>query len=1099
MAKAHSTDVHGLDGEAYPLLFESVDNMVCTLDLEGRITTVNHAGERLTGYARDQLVGRSALDLIAPDARERATQQFRARVANNGDRTADESVLVARDGRRIPIEVTSALVLRHGRPESVLGIVRDLTERRRAEEALRQSEQRFHDAFESAAIGMALVAPDGRFLEVNASLCQIVGYSADELVACTFQDITHPDDLDTDLGYVRQMLSGEISSYQMEKRYFHRDGEIVWVLLSVSLVKDGGGRPLYFVSQIQDISERKRAQQALEQSRAQLAEAQRTAQIGSWQKLESGAYGWSDELSRILGIDRDDGPHSQDRLLELVHPDDRERLLAALERVDASANEELSIELRIVRPDGAVRWVHSRGRGGEGGAVRVGTVQDITERKEAELQYRTLVEHLPLTMFNRPLQLHATNLFISPQVEEMLGYPAEQWLNDPDLTRKAIHPDDRERVLEAAARLREHGEPMDLEYRYVAPDGRIVWVLDRSYLIYDDTGAPLYVQGFLADITARKQVEADRDRLGDELHRAQKLEALGRLAGGVAHDFNNMLTAIRGYSELLLDRLEPGSPAYDEAAEIRRAAEQATGLPQQLLAFGRRQSLEPKLVDLNEVVSTARGLLRHLLTETIELVAIPEAAAATTLVDPGQIEHALVNLALNARDAMPDGGRLTIATRDAEVDAALAAEHDAAPGKYVVVAVTDTGTGMDDEMQARAFEPFFTTKAQGEGTGLGLASVYGTVTQSDGFVRLESAPGAGTTVELYFRHAAVPAAAPRNAQPARRRLPTVLVAEDEDIVRRLAADVLSRSGFRVLTAADGAEALRLHEHLDGPLDALVTDVVMPGVGGRELAERIREIDPRLPIVFMSGYAGQAGSADLGSLERAGHLQKPFSPRTLVDAVRHAVGDVDLGTERAADAPTTCLVADDHPTVLDSVARFLESRQFEVVRARNGTEALEKIASLKPALALLDAAMKPLGGIEVARRGLDASAGTRIVVYTGHNDQALLDEALAAGARGFVLKEGSLPELERALRVVAGGGTYVDARVAAANGPSIHLTPREHEVLTLVADGMTNDRVAARLSISPETVQSHIRKAMDKLDADTRTEAVANALRRSLIA
>jgi DNA-binding NarL/FixJ family response regulator len=393
---------------------------------------------------------------------------------------------------------------------------------------------------------------------------------------------------------------------------------------------------------------------------------------------------------------------------------------------------------------------------------------------------------------------------------------------------------------------------------------------------------------------------------------------------------------------------------------------------------------------------------------------------------------------------------------------------------------------MDEQTRARAFEPFFTTKPQGEGTGLGLASVYGAMTQSEGFVRLESEPGTGTTVEVYlpFSPAPVEAAGDVRAEP-RRRLPTVLVAEDEDIVRRLAANVLSRDGFRVVTAADGAEALRLFDDPDCPVDVLLTDVVMPGVSGRELARRVRQLAPSTPIVFMSGYTGH-GSADLGVHERVAFLQKPFSPRVLVETVRRVIED---------RRSLVCLVADDHPTVLDSVSRFLESKGIEVVRATDGNAALDQIERLQPAVALIDVAMRPLNGIDVARR----AARTPVVLYTGHRDHSLVAAAHAAGARGVVLKEGSLAELEQAVRVVADGGAYVDPRLRREQDGAVRLTAREEQVLRLVADGMTNDRVAATLAISPETVQTHVRKAMEKLDAGTRTEAVATALRKSLIA
>jgi DNA-binding NarL/FixJ family response regulator len=545
---------------------------------------------------------------------------------------------------------------------------------------------------------------------------------------------------------------------------------------------------------------------------------------------------------------------------------------------------------------------------------------------------------------------------------------------------------------------------------------------------------------------------------------------------------------------LLVDSLDPGSAAYAEARQIKRAAEQAAELPQQLLAFGRKQTLQPVLVDLNEVVTATGRLLRHLVTEKIKLVTDIAARRAHASVDPSQVEHVLVNLALNARDAMPEGGTLTLTTRDIEVAPGLAREHDVAPGPYVSVAVTDTGAGMDEATKARIFEPFFTTKAPGAGSGLGLARVYGTVTQSGGFLQVISAPGAGTTIAIHFPCEATAPAPVR--EPGLDALgPAVLLAEDEDVVRDFAAAVLERAGYRVHAAADGAQALELYTQLSGRVNAVVTDLVMPGIGGRELRDRLLALDPSLPVVFMSGYADEPVEPDQG--DDVTFLQKPFSPRSLVDAVHER-----LDTVAPADA-ITCVVADDHPAVLDAVTRFLESKDIRVTQAASGEEALQAIEGLKPAVAIVDASMSPLDGLDVTRRTATLSPGTRTVVYTGHHDSALLEEALDAGASGLVFKEAPLTELERALRIVAEGGTYVDpelaAAVTAAREALPSLTPRELQILGLVADGMTNEKVAESLSISPETVQSHVRNAMVKLGAESRTEAVATALRLSLIA
>jgi two-component system, cell cycle sensor histidine kinase and response regulator CckA len=1096
--------------EIASLLFDRVDNMVCTLDLSGRFTSVNTAGEQLTGYTADELVGTFASELIAPDFRDAAVEQFRARLAGTQDEHSDETVLLTRTGVRVPIAVTSTVVLSGDAPAGVLGVVHDLTEQRRVAAALLESERRFRRSFESAAIGMALVAPEGRFLEVNASLCGIVGYTADELLSLTYQDITHADDVDLDVEYARQVLAGEIRSYSMEKRYIHKSGAIVWIQLSVSLVTDADGAPVHFVAQIQDITERKHAQEELELSEARLAEAQQTAHIGSWEWIaDTGAVTMSSELRRIYAVDADEDIALDRLILERVHPLDRERLIAASNRV-LTLSDHSELEFRALLPSGEVKWLYSRSEPLiESGRVtgRRGIAQDITERKAAEerlaaaeRQYRTLVEHLPLGMYIRPLDMTKPNIYASPQVEPMLGYPASEWESDPDLLARIVHPDDRERVLGEARRVRATGEPVRDEYRYVTKDGRTVWVQDETYVVTDEDDAPAYVQGYLLDITERKQAEAERDRLREELHHAQKLEALGRLAGGIAHDFNNMLTAIRGYSELLVDALEPGSPAHREALQVRRAAERAAELPQQLLAFGRKQTLQPRLVDLNEIVITSSHLLKRLITESVELVTRPSSDFAHAFVDPSQIEHVLVNLALNARDAMPAGGTLTIETRVVELTEPTAEELDldAAPGPYVVISVGDTGLGMEPEVRDRIFEPYFTTKEPGLGAGLGLSSVYGTVTQSGGFVRVESEPGSGTTLDVYLPRVS---AANALVSGEDRGKPAVLLVEDEEIVRAMAKRVLEGAGFHVLAAADGDEALQLYEQVGGLLVAVVADLVLPGLTGRELAERIRELDPAVPIAFMSGYTDDPFDTALAHGENAVLVQKPFTPRVLVETVRALAASEPAGLERAA---ISCVIADDHPAVLDSVSRYLETKDVDVTLAVDGTAALRRIEEVQPAVALLDVGMGEPDGIDVTRRAGDVSPETRVIVYTGRRDPDLLDRSFDAGARGFVFKESPLSELERAVKIVAAGGTYIDPDVARlresepAASPS-PLTNREVEILTLIAGGMTNERVASELSISPETVQSHVRHAMDKLDASTRTEAVAKALRLALIA
>jgi DNA-binding NarL/FixJ family response regulator len=457
---------------------------------------------------------------------------------------------------------------------------------------------------------------------------------------------------------------------------------------------------------------------------------------------------------------------------------------------------------------------------------------------------------------------------------------------------------------------------------------------------------------------------------------------------------------------------------------------------------------------------------------------------------------------------------VTITTSSSDLDEQAAAGLGGHAGPHVVLTVADRGDGMDADTKAKIFEPFFTTKQTG--SGLGLSTVYGIVRASRGHIRVQTQPGEGSTFEIWLpradanatREAEIPLEHATVAAVAG----TVLVAEDEPIVRELAVDVLEGGGYRVMPSANGEEALALCEGSTDAIDVLVTDLVMPGMGGRELAQCVLAQRPDTRVVVMSGYAEDprvVGDEDDPQGVVPVFLQKPFAPNALLECVAESVERAD-GSRHEGPADigniATCLVADDHPAVLDSVCRYLDRNRFDVVaRATRGDDALALITREQPAIALLDVRMPALTGIEVARHASRCAPETRIVLFTGYGDRTMLEQALDAGARAFILKEAPMPELLRALTIVATGGTYVDpelARVLASAQTAVALsplTPREQQILGLVADGMTNDKAGEALGISPETIQSHVRNAMAKLDADTRTQAVATAFRRSLLA
>ncbi|MGH7277562.1 MAG: ATP-binding protein, partial [Candidatus Rokuibacteriota bacterium] len=423
------------------------------------------------------------------------------------------------------------------------------------------------------------------------------------------------------------------------------------------------------------------------------------------------------------------------------------------------------------------------------------------------------------------------------------------------------------------------------EYRFRRADGSFAAVFDRGYVIRDGGGHPVRMIGAMQDVSGRRELE-------DQLRQVQKMDAVGQLAGGIAHDFNNLLTVITGRGELLRSRINAADPAHRDVALIVSTAQRASSLTHQLLAFSRRQLLQPRVLDLNAVLGGLAPMLRRLIGEDIELTLVPETDQARVKADPAQLEQIIVNLAVNARDAMPSGGRLSVKTGDLVADEAFVRQHPGAHTvPYAVLTVADTGVGMDGDMQARIFEPFFTTKEVGKGTGLGLSMVYGIVRQHNGLIAVESEPGRGSVFRIYFPRVdeptePLPSAAA--AGEALRGTETILLVEDEIAVRELARDILLRHGYTIITAANAGEALLICEKEPQPIHLLVSDVIMPLMSGRQLAERLRPLRPAMKILFMSGYthAMAAGRAALDP--HTSFLHKPFTPDMLASKVREVL-------------------------------------------------------------------------------------------------------------------------------------------------------------------------------------------------------------------
>jgi PAS domain S-box-containing protein len=499
-------------------------------------------------------------------------------------------------------------------------------------------------------------------------------------------------------------------------------------------------------------------------------------------------------------------------------------------------------------------------------------------RRDAEASFATLVEFAPIGIYrSNPA---GQFLSVNSALVRMLGYDSSDEVLQLDMGRDVYaDADERQRLLDRDTYSDRQYD--DVEATWKRRDGRLLQVQLSVRAVRNAAGEVDYYETFVRDVT-------DQRRLQQQLTQSQKMEAIGRLAGGVAHDFNNLLTVITSYSDLVFQDLPPDDPRRDDVDQVRKAADGAAALTRQLLAFSRQQVLEPKVIDLNSVVDNLKKILQRVIGEDVELTTVLAAELGAVKADVSQIEQILMNLAVNARDAMPTGGKLTIETTNVDYDPERQQRSDGSR-EFVMLAVTDTGTGMDEATKAKIFEPFFTTKQPGKGTGLGLATVYAIVTQAGGFIWVYSELGHGTSFKIYLPHVdavATTAAVARIDLP--RGTETVLLVEDAAAVRAVARQVLQRQGYRVLEASEGEDALHLAARHQGTIDLVVTDVVMPRVGGRELAERLLAVRPETRVLYMSGYTDDSVVRH-GILEGGvAYLQKPFSPEGLARKVREVL-------------------------------------------------------------------------------------------------------------------------------------------------------------------------------------------------------------------
>jgi len=632
-----------------------------------------------------------------------------------------------------------------------------------------------------------------------------------------------------------------------------------------------------------------RANEALEKNRNLLAETEKMGNVGGWEfDIDTQEQVWTEAVYHIHEVDLAYEP-TVSKVLNFYTPASRPVIERALQRA-IERGEPFDVELEIITAKGNLRWIHAIGKADLERRKVIGFFQDTTGRRQAEEALRasegrystilrTAMDGFWLTDWQgRLLEVNEAYCRIS-------GYSAEELL-----TMRVSDLEAQETASATAAHMLEvlaQGEHR-FESRHRCKDGSFV-ELETSVQRQPNTGGHLVV--FLHDITQRKRAEAERNTLQLQLARAQKVESIGRLAGGVAHDFNNLLNVIMGYSGLVLRELKRGDPATKSLMEVQRAAEKAAELTRQLLAFSREQALRPRVLDLNSVVGESEKMLRRLIREDITLVVVPDSGLGLVKADPAQIDQILINLVLNSRDAMPQGGHLIIETANVELDEAFVRlNRGAQQGSAVLLlAVRDTGLGMDQETQDRIFEPFFTTKEVGKGTGLGLSTVYGIVKQSAGYITVHSEPGQGAEFKIYLPRVfetpePVLAGEP---EPLLRGDETILVAEDEPAMRELVREFLEGAGYQVLVARDVKEAIQIAMRHKGQLDLLLTDVVMPDLSGPQLAEHLQPFRPQMKVLYMSGYTDAlVASSTEGS--GADLINKPFTEENLLRRLREVL-------------------------------------------------------------------------------------------------------------------------------------------------------------------------------------------------------------------
>jgi two-component system cell cycle sensor histidine kinase/response regulator CckA len=747
----------------------------------------------------------------------------------------------------------------------------------------------------------------GNFIFFNDIICNSLGYTRKELMGVNFRTYTKAVNAELIQHIFQEIYRTGKPKTLINFEVFRKDGSSMIIDHSISLMRGPTGEAIGFRGVARDITDRIRAEKLLRESEEKYRTVLETMEEGLFEfDLKGNTTFVNDAACRLTGYDRDEliGMDYRKRF-----PPETARLMKKIyNRIYETGKPEFIMDYEIIRKDGSIRTLQSnvaliRDAAGQPKGFRT-LVRDVTDRKKAEEalgmsedRYRMIVENIHETIWSMDHDLRYT--YISPSIFRISGYTAYEMQNiiplsqqmTPESHALALQVVDEELAKEQLGGRVDSVHTRILELEMYHKSGGTYWAEVTGTFNRDENGKIIRIVGVTRDITERKTAEIEKKRLEGQLLQAQKMESVGRLAGGVAHDFNNMLTVIHGYAEMIKSRLPQDDPIFRDVLEIEKAASHSRDLTRQLLAFSRKQIIEPKLMDLNALISGTEKILSRLIGTDIDLRFYPGKNIWKIMFDHSQLEHILVNLVANARDAMTNGGKLTIETENIHLNEAYCKTHlGFLPGYYVLLGVSDDGAGMDREILQHVFEPFFTTKETGRGTGLGLATVYGIVKQNNGFINVYSEPGKGTTFKIYI---------PRSieqgevVEEAAEEAPvsgtgTILLVEDEDMVRQITTEMLESIGYKVVATGDPRDALSFLGKGGTEFELVITDVVMPGMSGNELRTCIESVRPGTKLLFISGYTSNV-ILHRGVLEEGVHfIQKPFSISDLARKVSEAI-------------------------------------------------------------------------------------------------------------------------------------------------------------------------------------------------------------------